>query len=725
MKTNMDNTADNSAAESATQSAAQAPAADPELARTLVFPLYADRTLETGERLCDHAQAMAAIVAAVRPDQDLLTAAHLFAVHDVVRDADRWLRSHFGGSVAQLVADLRQLRHLSDTVRTRMRAGGQNSAAAPEGQDEALRRMLLAMVNDLRVVLLRLASRLQTLRYLAAHRKTGVEVYARETRTLYAPLANRLGIWQFKWELEDLALRFLEPQVYQRVARLLEEKRGQREGRVESAVAGLEAALRTAGISATVSGRPKHIASIAAKMSAKDLEFERVFDQRALRVVVERVSDCYEVLDLVHQRWQPLEGEYDDYIAKPKANGYQSLHTVVEDADGKPLEIQIRTRAMHEQAELGVAAHWRYKEAVGDDRAESEKIAWLRRLLDWQREVDPGDRPETADRVYALTPQGRVVELPQGATAIDFAYHVHTDLGHRCRGARVNGALVSLNTPLRTGQTVEIMSARSGGPSRDWLNPELGFLAGARARAKVRQWFNAQEHEQSVAAGRELIARELQRLGRTAVSHEDLAHRLGFASAEDLCAAATKDDFSLRSVEHALSGPAAVVEEPPMLLDKPRHAASGGRGSVLVVGVDSLLTSLARCCRPIPPDPIIGFVTRGRGISVHRAGCANARGLMERQPERLIEVQWEGSAARDAASYPVEVLVLANDRQGLLRDISEVFAREKLNVIGVNTHSQRDQAQMSFTIEVPDGAALRRSLAQLAEVKGVMIARRK
>ena len=705
--------------------AAQTAGTDPEQARALVFPLYADRALETGELLSEHAQALATIVAAVRPDQDLVAAAYLFAVHDVIRDADRWLRNHFGASVALLVADLRQLRHLSDSVRNRMRAAGAHPAAAPEGQDEALRRMLLAMVNDMRVVLLRLGSRLQTLRYLAARRVTGVEAYARETIALYAPLANRLGIWQFKWELEDLALRFIDPAAYQRVARLLEEKRGQREERVLSAVAGLEAALQAAEIRAVVSGRPKHIASIAAKMSAKDLEFGQIFDQRALRVVVERISECYEVLDIVHRRWRPIEGEFDDYIAKPKTNGYQSLHTVVEDSDGKPLEIQIRTRAMHEQAELGVAAHWRYKEAAGDDRAESEKIAWLRRLLDWQREVDPGERPEAADRVYALTPQGRVVELPQGATAIDFAYHIHTDLGHRCRGARVNGALVSLSTPLRTGQTVEIMSARTGGPSRDWLNPELGFLAGARARAKVRQWFNAQEHEQSVAAGRDLITRELQRLGRTAVAHEDLARRLGFASAEELCAAATKDEFSLRSIEQVLAGPVANPADAPIALDKPRPAASGGRGSVLVVGVDSLLTSLARCCRPIPPDAIIGFVTRGRGISVHRGSCANARGLMERQPERLIEVEWEAGSGRAASSYPVEVLVLANDRQGLLRDISEVFAREKLNVIGVNTHSHRDQAEMSFTIEVPDGAALRRSLAQLAEVKGILVARRK
>jgi len=704
-----------------------APAVDPEQARALAFPLYGDRQLETGEALSAHAQGMADIVREVRPDHDLLTAAYLFSIHEVVRDADRWIRGHFGPSVAQLVADLRQLRHLSDTVRTRMRAHGEHETP-PDGQDAALRRMLLAMVNDLRVVLLRLASRLQTLRYLAAQRSPAAVAYARETRALYAPLANRLGIWQFKWELEDLALRFLEPAVYQHIARLLEDKRDARQERVAAAVAALQGLLQGAGLAATISGRPKHIASIAGKMSAKDLGFDRIFDQRALRVVVQRVEQCYEVLALAHQRWRPVSGEYDDYIAKPKTNGYQSLHTVVEDDDGKPLEIQIRTVAMHEQAELGLAAHWRYKEGSGDDRRETEKVAWLRRLLDWQRDVEPAHGPGGPDRIYALTPQGRVVELLPGATAIDFAYHIHTELGHRCRGARVDGALVSLNTALRTGQTVEIMSARSGGPSRDWLNPELGFLASPRSRAKVRQWFHAQEHAQSVAAGRELITRELQRLGRTSVGLEELARRLGFASSEELCAASTKDEFSLRSVEQALEEHApAPAADAPLLREAPRQAAPG-RGAVLVVGIDSLLTSLAQCCRPIPPDPITGFITRGRGISVHRANCANARALMSRQPERLIEVQWDGGFSGGngrGSGFPVDVVVTASDRQGLLRDISEVFAREKLNVVGVNTVSQRDQAQMQFTVEVPDTAALQRSLAQLAEIKGVFIARRR
>jgi len=562
------------------------------------------------------------------------------------------------------------------------------------------------------------------MRYLASHRPNTAPAYARETRTLYAPLANRLGIWQFKWELEDLSLRILEPQVYQRIARKLEEKREQREQRVDQTVAALKSLLKSAGIAGTVTGRPKHIASIASKMSAKEIAFEHVFDQSALRVVVDTVEHCYEVLAVVHERWRSIQSEFDDYIAKPKANGYQSLHTVVEDDDGKPIEIQIRTARMHEQAELGLAAHWRYKEGGGAARLETEKVAWLRRLLDWQRDVEPTRSPQSADRIYALTPQGRVVELPQGCTAIDFAYHVHTELGHRCRGARVDGALVALNTPLRTGQTVEIVTARSGGPSRDWLNPELGFLASARSKAKVRQWFHAQEHEQSVAAGRELIMHELQRLGRTAVGLEDLARRLGYATVEELCAGATKDEFSLRSIEQTLLGTVEPIEQPLVAPERARRPATG-RGAVLVVGVDSLLTTLAQCCRPIPPDPIVGFVTRGRGISVHRANCANSRTLMARQPERLIEVQWDLDAAGNEAAYPVELIVLAHDRQGLLRDVTEVFAREKLNVIGVNTVTQHEQAQMRFTIEVPDGAALRRSLAQLGEVKGVTVARRK
>jgi GTP pyrophosphokinase len=703
----------------ANRSAFAPPELDPAAARALIAPLYLDRRLATGESFIDHADGMVAIVKPLRADPDLLAAAYLFGAHDVLRDADDWLRSRCGDSVAELVADLRQLMRLSE----RTRPQGVDDAS---GQAEALRKMLLAMCNDLRVVLLRLASRLQTLRWYAGQKQTGIESFARETLALYAPLANRLGIWQLKWELEDLAFRFLEPETYKRVAHWLEEKRAERQSFITQAQGELYALLTQAGIAAQISGRPKHIYSIWAKMQTKQLAFDELYDVRALRVIVDTVAQCYQTLALVHERWRPLADEYDDYIARSKPNGYQSLHTVVADGSGRPLEIQIRTRQMHDFAELGVAAHWRYKEgARGSDkgaRAEEERIAWLRQLLAWKQEVGaPGPTAARDERIYVLTPQGRVVELAAGSTPVDFAYHLHTELGHRCRGARVDGAIVPLSTPLATGQTVEIIAAKSGGPSRDWLNAELGYLGSHRARAKVRQWFNAQEIQQALTAGRALVDRELARLGKTVVKLEDLAHRLGFASVDELCVAATKEDFSLRSIEQALVvAPAAPADEP--LLPALPTAAPAGKGKVLVVGVDSLLTSLARCCRPVPPDEIVGFVTRGKGVSIHRAGCVNAHGLAQRQPERLIEVTW-GRAAD--ALYPVDVFVVASDRHGLLRDVSEVFAREKLNVISVNTLSRRGDAQMQFTVEVGDAAALRRALAQIGEVPGVIAARRK
>jgi GTP pyrophosphokinase len=699
-------------------------AIDPAAVRALVVPLYGDRALRTGEPFVAHADGMVGIVRELRADPDLLAAAYLFGIHDVLRDADEWLRARFGAAVAQLVADLRQLMRLSETTRARAQSGG---------QAEGLRKMLLAMVNDVRVVLLRLASREQTLRHFAARKGAGADdaqrtAIARETLDLYAPLANRLGVWQLKWALEDLAFRLLEPETYKQLAHLLDEKRVERERFIADAVAQVRGRLAAAGIDAEVSGRPKHIVSIYNKMQSKQLAFEAIYDVRALRVIVGEVAQCYQALSLVHEMWSPVEGEYDDYIARPKPNGYQSLHTVVRDAAGRALEIQIRTREMHEFAEFGVAAHWHYKEGgrrvAGNDR---QRVAWLRQLLAWRAEVDkPLPSAKAEERIYVLTPQGRVVELPAGATPIDFAYHVHTELGHRCRGARVDGALLPLNRPLSNGQTVEIVSAKSGGPSRDWLNAELGYLASARSRQKVRHWFNLLELEQSTASGRVVVERELQRLGRTAVKLDDLARKLGFASVDELSLAASKEEFSLRSIEQALAtAPGATVQETPVpAVGKAEagRAAAPGKGGVLVVGVDSLMTQMARCCRPVPPDEIIGFVTRGRGVSVHRAACANAAALADRQPERLIEVAW--SATPDAV-YPVDVAVLAQDRSGLLRDISEVFARERLNVVGVNTLSRRGEAQMSFTVEVTDSSSLRRALAQIAAVGGVYAARRR
>ncbi|MDB5915092.1 MAG: relA, partial [Ramlibacter sp.] len=551
----------------------------------------------------------------------------------------------------------------------------------------------------------------------------------------FAPLANRLGIWQVKWEMEDLAFRFLEPETYQRVARWLDEKRVEREQYVEQLRTDLESELKAQGISAQVHGRPKHIYSIVKKMRGKSLDFEQVLDVRALRVIVPDVKDCYEALAWVHARFSPILDQFDDYIARPKPNGYQSLHTVVRDAAGRPIEIQIRTQAMHEHAEHGVAAHWAYKEAgpkgyagVSASRDYDVKIAVLRQLLAWERELSGSVQGLFEDRIYVLTPQAAIVELPQGATPVDFAYTLHTSLGHRCRGARVDGVMVPLNTQLANGQTVEIVAAKEGGPSRDWLNADLGFLASPRARAKVRAWFNEQVRHETIARGRELVERLLQREGRTALKLDDLASRLGFKSADDLFHVVGKDEFSLRTIENLLHPPAEAPSEDEALLQRKWRPVSGKatKGGVLVVGVDSLMTQLAKCCKPAPPDAIGGFVTRGKGVSVHRRDCSNFREMSNKSPERVIEVEWGGSKAGDpAAVYPVDVSIEAADRQGLLRDISEVFAKEKMNVIGVQTESVKGTAWMTFTVEIADSQKLGKVLAVVRGVLGVRSARRR
>jgi GTP pyrophosphokinase len=495
----------------------------------------------------------------------------------------------------------------------------------------------------------------------------------------------------------------------------------------------LESELRAQGIRASVHGRPKHIYSIVKKMRGKSLDFAQVFDVRALRVIVPDVRDCYAALSWVHQRYEAIASEFDDYIAKPKPNGYQSLHTVVRDEQARPIEIQIRTQAMHEHAEHGVAAHWAYKEAgakgyagVSASGAYDAKIAVLRQLLAWERDLAGSAQGLFEDRIYVLTPDAAIVDLPQGATPVDFAYTVHTSLGHRCRGARVDGAMVPLNTPLQNGQTVEIVTAKEGGPSRDWLNPDLGFLASNRAKAKVRAWFNEQVRHETVARGRELVEKLLQREGRTALKHGDLATQLGFKTADDLFFVVGKDEYSLRNIETLLNPPGAPLpQDEYLLLTKARAPEKSPKGGVLVVGVDSLLTQLARCCKPAPPDAIAGFVTRGKGVSIHRTDCSNFREIAGRDPQRVIEVEWGRPGGGDGAVYPVDVAVEANDRQGLLRDISEVFAKEKMNVIGVQTQSVRGTAWMTFTVEVSDSARLARVLGIVREVQGVRSARRR
>ena len=699
-------------------------------ARAFAQPLIEAEQLDTGENIWQHACAVADILAQIGGSLEMQTASYLVYACPHLNRPEEVVAKAFGGNLAQLALQTNQLLHLQ-----------RRSRAASEGQDaqlqtENVRKMLLAFSRDLRVVLLRLASRLQTLRHFAQSRRPVPQALSRESLQVFAPLANRLGIWQIKWEIEDLAFRFIEPDTYKQVARLLDEKRAEREANMGELVQRLSRELQQQGLQAQVQGRPKHIYSIVRKMRGKSLPFERVFDVRALRIIVPSVADCYQALAWVHGHFVPITEEFDDYIARPKANGYQSLHTVVRDAGGRPIEIQIRTQAMHDHAEHGVAAHWAYKEAgskgyagVSASGAYEAKIAVLRQLLAWQRDLT-GDAAHAGlfdDRIYVFTPEAAIVELPQGATPLDFAYSVHTSLGHRCRGAKVDGQMVPLNTPLANGQTVEITTVREGGPSRDWLNPELGYLVSSRAKAKARAWFNGLIASEHIARGREAVEKLLQREGRTALKLEDLAGQLGFKSAEGLFEVVGKDEYSLRNIEVLLKPPEPSAAQDVVLpLRKSRTGRNPPSSGVLVVGVDSLLTQLARCCKPAPPDAIQGFVTRGKGVSIHRQDCSNLRELGTRNPERVIEVRWgEHKSGRETPVYPVDVAVQANDRQGLLRDISEVFAKEKMNVIGVQTQSVKGVAWMTFTVEVSDSALLSRVLHDVRQVRGVINARRR
>ena len=710
-------------------------------ARAFAEPLIAGETLDTGENILAHADAVAAILAGIGGSVAMQAATYLVYACPHLNKPEEVMAKAFGPELAQLAMQTNQLVHLQRLSRAAESGthGPDNTPLSPRIQTENVRKMLLAFSRDLRVVMLRLASRLQTLRHYAATKLPVPPALASESLQVFAPLANRLGIWQIKWEMEDLSFRFLEPATYQDIARLLDEKRTERERYMVDLRGRLQQALSEQGIAASVDGRPKHIYSIVRKMRGKSLPFERVFDIRALRVVVPSVADCYQALSWVHEHYLPIAEEFDDYIAKPKANGYQSLHTVVRDADGGPIEVQIRTQSMHDHAENGVAAHWAYKEAgtkgyagVSATSEYDTKIAVLRQLLAWERDLSGAAQASAPgsglfdDRIYVLTPDAAVVELPQGATPIDLAYTVHTNLGHRCRGAKVDGAMVPLNTQLANGQTVEITAIKEGGPSRDWLNPELGFLASPRARAKVRAWFNAQVMAETVARGREAVEKSLQRLGRTAIRLEELASQLGFKSADGLFEVVGKDEYSLRNIEVLLNPPEPAPQDNEFLPRKFKGAvARQSPSGVLVVGVDSLLTQLSRCCKPAPPDAISGFVTRGKGVSIHRQDCSNFRELVSRHGERVIEVRWGEHKGADSLVYPVDVAVEAFDRQGLLRDISEVFAKEKMNVIGVQTQSVKGTAWMTFTVEIGDAVSLSKVLGTVRGVKGVRAARRR
>ena len=681
--------------------------------RALEFarPLYEGQTLSTGEPVWPHALGLEASLAAIGVDPAARAAGILFAAPKYLDDAEK-LKAEFGEEVAALAAGVEKLYRLRVITR-----------ASAEQQNEILRKMVLGMVEDVRVVLIRLASRTQTLRWFAKNPSPDRTDYAKETLDIYSPLANRLGVFQLKWELEDLSFRFLEPELYKRIAQMLDERRVERQQYIADSIATLARELEAAGVKGEISGRPKHIYSIWNKMRNKGLDFSQVYDVRALRVIVPEVKDCYTALGVVHNLWQPIPKEFDDYISRPKGNLYQSLHTAVLGPSGKTLEVQIRTEEMHRQAEYGVAAHWQYKEKAKASKQFEEKIAWLRELLAWRDEVADWSKARGTrldDTVYVLTPQGKVIDLPAGATPVDFAYALHTDLGHRCRGAKVDGHIVPLDTPLASGQRVEIVTAKSGGPSRDWLNAERGFVKSPRARQKIRQWFNAQAIQESVAAGRAQVEKELRRSHALNANLEQLAAKLGFKQPDDLFAAVARDEVNLRQLQTALRGTEESIKDP----EPKRRAKTSSKNSVLVVGMDSLLTQLARCCKPVPPDPVRGFVTRGKGVSVHREDCPALKRLAEGQPERLIEASWGKGGGSGEAAYAVEIGVTATDRRGLLRDIGDALAREKINVTAVRTQSRDDLAFMRFSFDVTNMAQLKRALAQVRQVKGVIRAAR-
>lgn len=630
----------------------------------------------------DHAQAVFEIVSELKLDEATLLAAK--NLHSEL--SNEALIKTLGAESAQMIQGYRALESTRDKTFN--------------VQAETLRKMLLAFSQDLRVVLIYLASRLQTLRWTTRQKINVEKSWAQELLDIDASLANRLGIWQLKWEMEDLAFRHLEPQTYRSIARLLDEKRIERQGFVARICERLTAEVKAAGISGDIQGRPKHIYSIWKKMKGKSLDFADLYDVRAFRVLVQDVKDCYSVLGLVHHVWQPIPKEFDDYIARPKPNGYQSLHTVVMDENAVSFEVQIRTFDMHHQAEYGVAAHWRYKEGSKSGTVSAaveyeQRIAWARQLISWKEDAWDQLKGQAIDEhLYVLTPLGQVIALDHGATPIDFAYSVHTNLGHRCRGARVDGNMVPLDTPLKSGQTVEIIAVKEGGPSRDWLLMDRGYLATHRARSKVKAWFYAQEAEMENKDGKD--AKE----AREAKEAKELK--------------ALKD-----SKQQAETLPDIIVKKP----SKSRSI----QGDVLVVGIDSLLTQLSKCCRPVPPDPIRGFITRGRGVSIHRQDCATLRQLELRAPERIILTEWgDKVSAKDSKSlFGADVVVDAIDRQGLLRDISDVFAKIKINVVGVRTQSRRGLAHMQFSVEISKVEDLQSALIALQDVKGVTDALRR
>ena len=685
----------------------------------------------SGEDYVNHTFAVAGIAHELGLDSDTLIAALL---HDTVEDTQVTLvelKREFGADIANLVDGVTKMEVIQEFA-------DKGDKSNHNAKAESLRKMMLAMVDDVRVVLIKLCDRLHNMRTLGATNKEKQKRVATETIEVFSPLANRLGVWQLKWELEDLAFRYIEPEIYKSIAKKLDERRVVRQGFIDQFISELDQQLSAVNVDAQIDGRAKHIYSIWNKMQKKGLEFEQLFDVRAVRILVASVQDCYAALGAIHTVWKYIPGEFDDYIATPKENNYRSIHTAVIGPSGKIVEVQIRTHDMHEYNELGIAAHWRYKEGKSaTDDAVNNKVLWLRQLLEWKDEVADAsefvDRVKDEvfeDRVYVFSPMGKVIDLAFGSTPIDFAYAIHTEVGHRCRGAKVNGKMVPLTYKLRTGEQVNIVAGKSGGPSLDWLDPHKGYTRSRRARSRIQHWFRHENREQTIAHGRNMLERELERMGLSDVNFEQLSKQLGTEDSEELF-------FKL--VDGSIKpGRAAVTAQKiirPSLLEEQNESREIVRQSqaanddarpadLSVQGVKDILMQLARCCQPVPGDPVLGYVTRGAGITIHRDTCANILYHQHKGSERVVQVDW---GKNQEQVYPMSIIISAFDRKGLLRDVSAVLADEKCNVLEMNTRTEsKDQSvTMDVVVEVSGIEAMSRLLSKLEQLPNVISVRRK
>lgn len=686
----------------------------------------ANATTMVGEPLIPHLLTASLIVSDFNLTSEAV-AATLLSELPVYKD--NWqllLQEHFTSAILNLVGGIDQIEKLTEFANVEKL----DSPEEKQHQAETMRKMLLAMVSDIRVVLIKLAIRTRTMHYLSNSKDLELNrAVAKETMDIFSPLANRLGVWQIKWELEDLCFRHQNPETYSKIAKLLDEKRIERIQYIDNIVHVLEDELKQNDIHCNVAGRPKHIYSIYKKMVKKKLDFSDLYDIRAVRILVDSIPECYAALGIIHNKWQPIPGEFDDYIAQPKANDYQSLHTVVIGPEDKGVEIQIRTFAMHEFAEFGVAAHWRYKEGGNGDSAYEQKIAWLRQLLDWRETMAESDKDDLAsafqtelfnDTIYVLTPQGKVLALPSGATPIDFAYAIHTGLGDRCRGAKVNGQIVPLSTPLQNGQRVEIITTKQGGPSLNWLLD--GWVKSNRAISKIRAYIRQQNADAIRESGKSIFDKQIAK-SNSKPNLQHLAEHLGYDKLDDLYLAMGQGDLTPNAVLRTIQKQIAPEQE-PLTADKmiKQSRAKPHKNAVLINGEDGVLTVLAKCCKPAPPDDIIGFVTKGRGISVHRQNCPAFEHLAEEHPEKIVATDWSGKT--DGSIFPIDIEVRAHDRNGLLRDVSDLFSRNKLNVIAVQTLSKDLVASMRFTVEVSQVHDLPRVLASLTDISGVIMVNR-